>query len=437
MKKARIVIGANFGDEGKGLVTDYLSHQTGPETLVVRFNGGAQAGHTVITPDSRRHVFGHIGSGAFNGCATLLSRFFICNPLVFLKESATLRRLGIDPTVYIDEASPVTTPFDMIVNQCVEEARGVNRHGSCGLGIGETIERHLRPAYALTYGELADIDLLRDRLIATRDEWLPQRLTALGVTRVTQHWQRIIDATHLCDAFIADIARFRALTQPATADLIQRAAHLIFEGAQGLLLDQDYGWFPHVTRSNTGMKNVAELARENGLTDLDVFYLTRSYLTRHGAGPMPGERFAPIYSKIHDPTNIPNPHQGTLRFGLLDIDLLAKSVFHDLRHVPSSIRCAHHLSVSCMDQIDDDQALCLSGAQTLRLSPNGFLALLQERTGAASILTSHGPTHRDVGPWSRRPSQPPAAKPAAYKAASPGCFRTASRESLHGFLHTA
>ena len=89
---ARIVIGANFGDEGKGLVTDYLCSQGAG--VVVRFNGGAQAGHTVVTPEGERHVFRHFGSGTFLGVPTFLSQFFVCNPILFFEERKQLIDLG-------------------------------------------------------------------------------------------------------------------------------------------------------------------------------------------------------------------------------------------------------------------------------------------------------------------------------------------------------
>lgn len=83
--RARAVIGASFGDEGKGLVTDYLCAIQGAG-IVVRFNGGAQAGHTVVTPDGLRHVHHHFGSGTLWGTPTFLSQFFIVNPIAFLAE---------------------------------------------------------------------------------------------------------------------------------------------------------------------------------------------------------------------------------------------------------------------------------------------------------------------------------------------------------------
>ena len=128
---ARVVIGAQFGDEGKGQAVAGEAAAAGGDGIVVRYNGGAQAGHTVVTPDGRRHVFSHVGSGAFSGAATFLSRWFVSHPMLFLKEQAALAALGVNPVVLIDPASPVTTPYDMLINQIVEQARGDGRHGSC------------------------------------------------------------------------------------------------------------------------------------------------------------------------------------------------------------------------------------------------------------------------------------------------------------------
>ena len=139
MRCARVIIGAAWGDEGKGLLTDALSND---DTLIVRFNGGAQAGHTVVTPEGGRHVFHHIGAGSLRGARTFLSRFFLTNPLAFFPEIDALHALGVTPAITADPAGMVTTPHDMMLNQMSEETRGPARHGSCGLGINETVTRH-------------------------------------------------------------------------------------------------------------------------------------------------------------------------------------------------------------------------------------------------------------------------------------------------------
>ena len=97
------------------------------DPIVVRFNSGAQAGHTVVTPDGNRHVFGHFGSGTFNNTPTFLSKYFVVNPLSFLKELNELMKIGLNPQIYVDDECLITTPYDMIINQIVEIFRGKNK----------------------------------------------------------------------------------------------------------------------------------------------------------------------------------------------------------------------------------------------------------------------------------------------------------------------
>ena len=130
MRKAFAVIGSAYGDEGKGLAVDALTsraRRAREDVCVVRSNGGAQAGHTVVTPEGRRHVFSHIGAGALAGARTHLSRFFVVNPMVFGREATNLGAHILEQGVTIDPRAPVTTPWDMLLNQGVERARGPAR----------------------------------------------------------------------------------------------------------------------------------------------------------------------------------------------------------------------------------------------------------------------------------------------------------------------
>src|SRR6266700_4872017 len=108
MKQATVILGSNYGDEGKGRVVDYLST---PNTAVIRFNGGAQAGHTVVTPEDKRHVFHHVGSGALASSRTYLAKHFVLNPILFWHEYPELCKLaGYAPLVAADTRCAVTTP---------------------------------------------------------------------------------------------------------------------------------------------------------------------------------------------------------------------------------------------------------------------------------------------------------------------------------------
>ncbi len=129
-KTAQVVIGAQFGDEGKGRLIDHYATLAGGDSIVIRFNGGAQAGHTVVTPEGQRHIFSHVGSGAFAGAATFLSRFFVANPILLLKEMKRLAEWGRQRRVrrgrYLSVA--VLCRQSHPVAQGDEEAGGMGRH---------------------------------------------------------------------------------------------------------------------------------------------------------------------------------------------------------------------------------------------------------------------------------------------------------------------
>lgn len=306
--KARVVIGANYGDEGKGLIVDYLCATEGAG-VVVRFNGGAQAGHTVVTPDGLRHVFHHVGSGAFCGVPTFLSKYFVVNPIVFFREMDELKtKLVEPPVVFADPQCKVTTFADMIINQRKEDKRGIKRHGSVGLGLHETMQRSQLPSMCITMADLWNRPKnFRDRLAESCGKWAEYRTGAV-----------IERADEMIEKFIAGCDQFAEHVHPAG---IGQCKDPVFEGAQGLLLDQDNkaAW-PHVTHSKTGMHNVRLLCAQLGVTDITTYYVSRTYLTRHGAGPM--ENAEDPTMKYADDTNFAHAYQGQLRFSKLEPDWL-------------------------------------------------------------------------------------------------------------------
>lgn len=303
---ARAVIGASFGDEAKGLMVDYLCAKQGAG-VVVRHNSGAQAGHTVVTPEGQRHVFSHFGSGSFLGVPTFLSQFFVLNPIMFFKERAELHALGLEPTVYAHPECVVTTFADMMINQRLENARGAHRHGSCGLGVNETLVRCEVPELKITMA-----DLWNGANLASRLEQICGNYASFRTGEP-------IDEPGMAQKFMLGCAKFAEIVHPAG---IGQCKDPVFEGAQGLLLDQNNKeFFPHLTRSNTGMRNVRTLCAQAGIDTIETYYVSRTYLTRHGAGPLPGED--PVMS-FPDDTNLDHPFQGRLRFAPLDVRLLAR-----------------------------------------------------------------------------------------------------------------
>ncbi len=383
--KAQAVIGSNFGDEGKGLITDYLVSKA-EKPVVIRFNGGAQAGHTVVLPD-QRHVFHHFGSGTFGQAPTFLSEFFVVNPLLYFRELDQLLAKNVRPVVVLDVRAALTTPFDMMINQTVEMARGTARHGSCGVGINETITRNERPEYRTIVADLFDQNALRQKLMLIRDGYVKTRIhQLLGRDEI------IPDLKHdvLIDNFLFFGKELLNATFPVdNLSYMKRFKTFVFEGAQGLLLDEFHYWFPHVTRSRTGMVNVNKIAHELGLQKVDAYFATRSYLTRHGAGPLPFEAPGKIYDKIEDTTNITNAYQGSLRFAPLNLDLLKESIAREL----TGSHITPHLVITCLDQVSGTPQYVLNNQlivkDDLTIQTSNLLPF-------KSVLGSYGPTRNDI-----------------------------------------
>src|SRR5262249_44358262 len=173
---------------------------------------------------------------------------------------------------------------------------------------------------------------------------------------------------------------------------LNTADAIVFEGAQGLLLDQDRGAFPHVTRSNTGLKNVLTIAAEAGIAHLEVIYVTRCYVTRHGAGPLAHELPGPPHPDVIDTTNVPNPWQGRLRFGTLDLSILKRAVAADLSDAARAvITVSHGLAMTCLDQVGEVTE-CVANERRIEVSPHKLAAIAARALGTTTSITCHGPS---------------------------------------------
>lgn len=329
----KVVIGANFGDEGKGLMTDYFCHQStlrGEKTLVVLHNGGAQRGHTVVTPDGNRHVFHHFGSGTLVGSDTYLSEEFVLNPMIFRQEWEELESMKAIPKVYVNHTCRVTTPFDMILNQIIEESRDNARHGSCGMGIHETMIRDVCNYPIEMWFDSSD-EAKRYYLKEIRN-YLSERLLDFGINKIPDNWKEIVNSDLLIENFISELNFMGRNISIRFDRFIEYYDCVVFENGQGLLLDQNNKeYFPHLTPSNTGLKNPLKIISNMHCNpDVEVCYVTRTYLTRHGAGRLDGEcDKKEINPDMQDLTNVPNPHQGTLRYAKLIEKSLEERILKD------------------------------------------------------------------------------------------------------------
>lgn len=378
--KADVVIGANFGDEGKGLVTDYLCSVSQKPTTVVRFNGGAQAGHTVVDPKAGRFVFHHIGAGSFVGASTYLHTTFIVDPVAWLREwrqwtaaKRTIRGIAVSPHAFL------SVPYDWMLNHTAEKIR-VQRHGSCGLGIHETMVR-CEEQDTLTCASDLNLDVadFRERVKGLRGYAL-RRLENMRVSdKMYVQVGRLIQDNSLLEEYVDAAIKLRHCLSVSPDTLAKD--HLVFEGAQGLGLDQRHEFFPYVTHSNTGLTNVVQW-KQTAVDELDVYYVMRPYATRHGPGPFPTERSDLRY---YDNTNCKNEYQGELRFGTFDVELVSKNILRDLKEALQTTDKTIHprLVITHMDEVGHDEGMKVWHD-------------IEDATGLKVALTSYGPTRNDV-----------------------------------------
>jgi adenylosuccinate synthase len=327
--QAILIADLGYGDAGKGSIVDYLTKTTGAHT-VVRYNGGAQAAHNVITPDGRHHTFAQFGSGTFvPGTRTYLSRFMILHPLALLAEERHLRSLGIHDAftrLSIDRDALVTTPFQQAANRIKELARGDNRHGSCGMGVGETMFDWLTHGEDVLFaGDLSDHAATAIKLKRMREIKLSQLKPVLENARENELITRELEPFH-DDAFINATAEIyqHVARQVKVVDggylgrLVNQPGVTLFEGAQGVLLDEWYGFYPYNSWSTLTYKNADILLSEIGFTgEVVKLGLIREYATRHGAGPFVTEDEY-LTAHLQDRHNGNNPWQREFRVGYMD-----------------------------------------------------------------------------------------------------------------------
>ena len=326
--RAYIVIDLGFGDSGKGLLTDFLVRRL-HANVIVRYNGGAQAGHNVVTSDGRHHTFSQFGSGTFiPGVRTYLSRHVVIHPTALLLEGDALQKFGIYDSfsrIRISDQSLVITPFHQAVNRIREILRGANRHGSCGVGVGETVEDATAvPEQSILAGDLNQPETLRKKLKIIREYKLEQ-ITSLckfipSRTQLEKEYS-LFERQDLIDLWISSISRIGQLnlivSDAVLESWLHEAEHVVFEGAQGVLLDADAGFHPYTTWSRCTAANAIELVNEiipnSQIARIGVM---RAYAVRHGPGPFPTET-SDLNSLISE-HNRYGEWQGNVRYGWFD-----------------------------------------------------------------------------------------------------------------------
>jgi len=344
MSKNVVVIGAQWGDEGKGKVVDLLTESA---KAVVRFQGGHNAGHTLVI-DGVKTVLHLIPSGILReGVQCLIGNGVVISTAALIEEIDTLEGRGVPVTerLRISESAPLILPTHIALDQARERARGKTAIGTTGRGIGPAYEDKVARR-GLRVGELRDAEGFATKL----------RELYEFHNYMLEHYYgaEVVDFDQSLAELMADGARIAPMIDDVTErlyGLLDEGANLMFEGAQGMLLDIDHGTYPFVTSSNTTAGGAAT-GSGVGPRDLDyILGIVKAYTTRVGGGPFPTELFDDVGQHLGEKGHEFGATTGRARrCGWLDAVTLRRSVR------------VNSITGLCMTKLD-----VLDGLETLKI----------------------------------------------------------------------
>lgn len=331
--RAVIIRGLGFGDEGKGTMVDYVTAES-ENAEVVRDGGGYQAAHFVVSKDGRWYCAGQTGAGMFNpGVRAFVSKNVFIEPANILLDHMALQKIGIDDCMKrlsVDSRCAIATPLHQMIGRMLEVSRGKNRHGSTGMGIGQAVnDRKVKGDEMVVLGDLNNEAILEQKITALFSEKFGQAEALIRnnpdndeLIKLYQYFQRILSLDKLMNSY-----RSFAFSYPSSivdgeeyfAELLESQKTIVFEGAQGALLDFDLGFKPYVTKTRTTFQTAEDLiASRVPRSKIERVGVIRAYSTRHGAGPFVTENkvLSWMIPEMHNSTNL---WQGKFRVGWFDL----------------------------------------------------------------------------------------------------------------------
>ncbi len=335
--KSAVVLGAQWGDEGKGKIVDVLSERF---TAVARYAGGHNAGHTVII-GGQRFVLQLIPCGVLRpGCKGIIGNGVVLDPIAFLKEVDKLRALGVDvdTQLFVSNRAQVILPYHRMIELAAESAPGRKKIGTTSRGIG--------PAYEdkMARSGLRVVDLLRPELLKAHIEAACAEKNAIAQALFGTD---PLDPQKMYDEYVAaaeQVAPFVADTGRMLNTILAEGGSVMFEGAQGTMLDIDHGTYPFVTSSSATAGGAATGTGVGPTAIGTVISVTKAYVTRVGEGPFPTE----IHDEVGEELRKRGNEYGAVtgrprRCGWLDIPLLRYS---------NQVNGAEWLVVTKLDVLD-------------------------------------------------------------------------------------
>lgn len=320
MGKSVVVLGSQWGDEGKGKIVDMLMEHA---SVAVRFQGGHNAGHTLVI-DGEKTILRLIPSGILHShVQCLIGNGVVLSPTALLEEMEELERRGIPVSkrLKISEACVLILPYHVALDRAREQAKGKSAIGTTGRGIGPAYEDKVARR-AIRFGDLFD----EKRLTARLEEALAYHNFVLQ----NYHQHEPIELRPLLDNLLMMVPKLKPMATDVSALLWQyrdEGKNMMFEGAQGTLLDVDHGTYPFVTSSNT-VAGAASVGSGFGPRHLDYMLgITKAYTTRVGSGPFPTELHDDIGKHLSTRGNEFGSVTGRpRRCGWLDMAALRRSI---------------------------------------------------------------------------------------------------------------
>lgn len=378
MGKCIVILGSQWGDEGKGKIVDLLMEQA---SVVTRFQGGHNAGHTLVI-NGEKTVLRLIPSGILHPhVQCLIGNGVVLSPTALLQEIGELERRGVPVTqrLRISDACTLILPYHVALDQAREKAKGDAKIGTTGRGIGPAYEDKVARR-AIRFGDIFD-----EKKFATK---LKEVLEYHNFILQNYHKHDPIDYHQILEniqAMIPQLQPMRADVSALLADYRQQGKNILFEGAQGTLLDVDHGTYPFVTSSNT-VAGAASVGTGFGPLYLDyILGITKAYTTRVGSGPFPtelqdevGKRLAERGNEFGSVTGRPR------RCGWLDMVILRRSIQ------------LNSFSGLCITKLD-----VLDGLDTVRICVAYRLhgkTITQLPTDAADLAACE-PVYEDLPGW--------------------------------------
>ncbi len=336
--KTAVVLGAQWGDEGKGKIVDVLSQRF---SAVARYAGGHNAGHTVIIGD-QKFILQLIPCGVLRpGCKGVIGNGVVLDPIYFLDEVDRLRKTGLDfdGRLFVSNRAQVILPYHRMIELAAETAPGRKKIGTTSKGIG--------PAYEdkMARSGLRIVDLLRPALLKTHIYAACEEKNAIAHALFGTD---PLDPAKMYDEYAAAAEKMRPLvadTGRLLNDILANGGSVMFEGAQGTMLDIDHGTYPFVTSSSATAGGAATGTGVGPTAIGTVISVTKAYVTRVGGGPFPTE----IHDAAGDALRARGHEYGAVtgrprRCGWLDIPLLRYS---------NQVNGAEWLVVTKLDVLDD------------------------------------------------------------------------------------